>query len=519
MTSQGGVVDPPWRSSRSAIITQHAPNSKMAEDSGPLGATSSGDMSQGPVATQLLERLKSRITDVLSQPHLNLDYFQYVVNQEAFILTAASNTLNIPTEIVECLLSLQSKIDAAVSQESLCAFVRVGGQGRPKVLFSEELLSQLINVPLPVSCIANLLGVSQSTIFRRMRELVLSTRFTYSNLSDSELDDAVRSIKSRIPNAGYRMVKGCLQADGHRVQWDRIKESMHRVDAPGVLERMTHLGCIVRRTYFVQGPLSLVHVDTNHKLIRYNIIIFGGIDGYSRKIFFLQPATNNRSSTAHSLFLKAVENYGWPSRVRGDEGVENVLIAETMFTVKGTGRGSFIAGRSVHNQRIERLWRDVWTCVTHLFYEVLHSLEEDGLLDLADSVHLFCAHYVFLPRLAAALHSFTEGWDNHPLRTEGGLSPNQLWVLGHMKNPCDPNEDLQNTELFGTDWEMFDAVQEEPYGVQVQEIDCPLDPYIMETVQAMINPLASSESFGRDIYITMIQCIEKLTVTQEMTEM
>ncbi|XP_041866845.1 uncharacterized protein LOC121655962 [Melanotaenia boesemani] len=290
---------------------------------------------------------------MLSQPHLNLDYFQYVVNQEAFIMTAASNTLNIPNEIVECLLCLQSKIDSAVFQESPCAFVRAGGRGRPKFIFSEELLSRLINIPLPVSCIANMLGVSQSTIFRRMRECGLSTRSTYSNLSDSELDDAVLSIKSRIPNAGYRMVKGCLLADGHRVQWDRIKESMHRVDAPGILERMTQLGCIVRRSYFVQGPLSLVHVDTNHKLIRYNIIIFGGIDGYSRKIFYLEPATNNRSSTAHSFFLKAVENYGWPSRVRADQGVENILIAETMFTVKGTGRGSFIAGRSVHNQRLQ----------------------------------------------------------------------------------------------------------------------------------------------------------------------
>lgn len=41
------------------------------------------------------------------------------------------------------------------------------------------------------------------------------------------------------------------------------------------------------------------------------------------------------------------------SRVRADEGVENVSIAETMFTVKGTGRGSFISGRSVHNQRLD----------------------------------------------------------------------------------------------------------------------------------------------------------------------
>lgn len=93
--------------------------------------------------------------------------------------------------------------------------------------------------------------------------------------------------------------------------------------------------------------------------------------------------------------------------------------------------------------RIERLWRDVWTSVTHLYYEVLHSLEEDGLLDLSDAVHLFCAHYVFLPRLTEALHTFTEGWDNHPLRSEGGLTPNQLWVMGHMQNPCDADEDLQ----------------------------------------------------------------------------
>ncbi len=87
--------------------------------------------------------------------------------------------------------------------------------------------------------------------------------------------------------------------------------------------------------------------------------------------------------------------------------------------------------------RIERLWRDVWMAVSNVYYEVLHSLEDEGLLDPSDSIHLFCAQHVFLPRLQRDLNVFRVGWDNHPLRTEQNLSPQHLWTMGLLQNPVD----------------------------------------------------------------------------------
>ncbi|XP_055063258.2 uncharacterized protein [Misgurnus anguillicaudatus] len=190
---------------------------------------------------------------------------------------------------------------------------------------------------------------------------------------------------------------------------------------------------------------------------------------------YLDAANNNQASTAYQFFSEAIQKFGLSSRVRGDQGVENVKIARFMFSSRGTDRGSFISGKSVHNQRIERLWREVRVMVTNKYSEMLHSLEAEGLLDLSVVEDLFSVHYSFLPRLQADLDTFAEAWNYHPLSSEGNRSPEQLWQIGLMHKTIDQPENYKDIEEPDLDWDTaasYDACED--LGVVVPEFQCPL---------------------------------------------
>ena len=132
--------------------------------------------------------------------------------------------------------------------------------------------------------------------------------------------------------------------------------------------------------------------------------------------------------TAFSAFSEAIDSFGIPSHIRSDRGGENTIVCQFMIAVRGCDRGSHIASPSTLNQRIERLWRDVYTCVCVTFYEIFYNLEICDELDPTNEAHLFALHCLYLPLINVSLQEFTRAWNHHPIRTERNWSPLKIWT-------------------------------------------------------------------------------------------
>ena len=212
--------------------------------------------------------------------------------------------------------------------------------------------------------------ISRSTLYRRLEEEGISPD-DHTHLLDTELDDVIRSLKQDHPNDGEVLMQGHLVRMRIRVTRQALRNSIHRVDHINVILRRRTV--VRRRVYSVPFPNSVWHIDGHHKIVRWRFVIHGAVDGFSRTIVFLKFSNNNRASTVVDLFRGSVSSFGLPERVRTDHGGENVDIWRCMLATHNHDYSCVLTGSSVHNERIEMLWRDVNRCVASHFANIFRT--------------------------------------------------------------------------------------------------------------------------------------------------
>ena len=151
-----------------------------------------------------------------------------------------------------------------------------------------------------------------------------------------------------------------------------------------------------RRKYISSGPNAVWYADGYDKFKPYGFPIHGAIDGFSRRILWLNVTRSNNNSDVYAYFyINTVKSLKLsPEMLRTNCGTENVLAACVQCFLANSVN-AHKKGSSHSNQRTENYWshskKIYFSWITDFFKDMVFN----GELEIGNTVHMEALWFVF----------------------------------------------------------------------------------------------------------------------------
>ena len=211
---------------------------------------------------------------------------------------------------------------------------------------------------------------------------------------------------------------------GINVPWEVVRHALLILDPTRVQRRKRRR--LLRRKYINPGPNFCWHVDGYDKLKPFGFAIHGAIDGFSRRIMWLEVGpSNNNPMVVASCYLETIQHTKTvPCTMRCDLGTDNAHIAllQPYFTrhcpAPFGGEASFMYGKSTANQRIEAWWSMMRRQGADYWINLFKDMQDSGVLNTHKPIHIKVMRFAFMNLLQRELHTMAIEWNLHLIHSK-----------------------------------------------------------------------------------------------------